>query len=221
MDFATTVPVHGPVLRQMRTRAARGRPPEQANDGLGRGRGPPRDPPVPIPAPFKQIVVDYLAKRPNRTTATNPTSLGPQIVEAVAGRRPPWLSDGQNQTLAALFLAVARQRGEEASLIRVQHHGGVQRRTWFGSHRTVQITTPLLETRGWAFPYQDLEYGDRVFFLGQRGAVVRDCDPMWLPTRKCDHPQESARGLPRRRDPIPRRYHGSQQLHRRQHRRRV
>jgi len=32
------------------------------------------DPPAPIPAPFDQIVIDYLANRPNRTTATNPTS---------------------------------------------------------------------------------------------------------------------------------------------------
>ena len=31
------------------------------------------DPPVPIPAPFDEVVRDYLASRPNITTATNPT----------------------------------------------------------------------------------------------------------------------------------------------------
>jgi hypothetical protein len=32
------------------------------------------DPPVPVPPPFDQAVVDYLASRPNTTTATNPAS---------------------------------------------------------------------------------------------------------------------------------------------------
>jgi len=33
------------------------------------------DPAVPIPPPFDQVLIDYLADRPNRTTATNPASL--------------------------------------------------------------------------------------------------------------------------------------------------
>ena len=32
------------------------------------------DPPAPIPAPFDAIITDYLAARPNLTTATNPDS---------------------------------------------------------------------------------------------------------------------------------------------------
>jgi hypothetical protein len=32
------------------------------------------DPPAPVPAPFDQIITDYLATRPNLTTATNPNS---------------------------------------------------------------------------------------------------------------------------------------------------
>lgn len=107
--------------------------------------------------------------------------VGPRVVEAVAGRRPPWLFDDHNRTLAALFIAIARQRGEEAPRVQVRHRGGVRRRTWLGSRRVEQVVTPFVETRGWAFPYQDSEYGDRVFFLGQRGAVVRDHTLEWLP----------------------------------------
>ena len=32
------------------------------------------DPPVPVPPPFDQALVDFLASRPNTTTATNPAS---------------------------------------------------------------------------------------------------------------------------------------------------
>ncbi|GAA1335588.1 hypothetical protein GCM10009660_15350 [Catellatospora bangladeshensis] len=108
--------------------------------------------------------------------------IGARAVEAVAGHRPPWLSDGHDRTLAALFLTTARQQGRKAPPLRVQHRGGVQRRTWLGARRTEQVTTPLVETRAWAFPYRDLEHGDRVLFLGRRGAILRDLAPEWLPT---------------------------------------
>ncbi|WP_367128149.1 hypothetical protein [Saccharothrix sp. HUAS TT1] len=116
-----------------------------------------------------------------RDNANMSRPVGPRAVEAVAGRRPPWLADGHDRTLANLFLLLAGQRGEEAPPIRVRHRGGATRRTWLGSRRIEQVTTPLLETRGWAFPYQDAEHGDRVLFLGERGAVVRDFTPEWLP----------------------------------------
>ena len=34
------------------------------------------NPPAPVPAPFDQVIADYLSARPNLTTATNPAAAG-------------------------------------------------------------------------------------------------------------------------------------------------
>lgn len=118
---------------------------------------------------------DYEINGIGHESYNNRHPVGPDIVEAIAGRRPDWLFDDAQKMLAALYASVAAQRSIEPPRIEVTVED-VQtvRARLTGREKRISSTVRVGTIRAWTFSYNSSgEYGGRDSYLvGVRGAAV-------------------------------------------------
>lgn len=107
--------------------------------------------------------------------------VGPDIITAVAGRKPKWLYDNEVQTMAALYAGIARTRSLAPPHIEVVHVEDVRTRSgsgWRNKEKVTRTVRSVGALDAWAFYVKD--DWDWILLVGAKGGVAK-VSSSWLP----------------------------------------
>lgn len=98
-------------------------------------------------------------------------AVGPDILTALAGHRPPWYYDNALTTATVLYAVLARSRSLTPPPINIVNLHQRQTHSWWSGHKVRNTTTPIDTIRAWTFTEYDDGSRRGTLLVGEHGSA--------------------------------------------------